>query len=193
MQAIRCELCGSNELVKSGGMFVCQYCGTKYTTEEARKLVVEATVTLQGSVQVNGIPTVNNTITRAREFESAGDFDSAETYYNRVLDADPTNAEARAGLARIERYVYGPNLTVDFSKGNSGSVVTLFVDGKRVAQIWGGNIQSFTIPYGEHTVGVAGGLMKCKHPVRIMIKRNARFLMVTKFKGLSAVFQVYRQ
>ena len=36
-----CELCGSTELVKSEGMFICQGCGTKYTLDEARKLMAD--------------------------------------------------------------------------------------------------------------------------------------------------------
>lgn len=34
-----CELCGSSDFLKDEGMFVCQGCGTKYTLEEARKLM----------------------------------------------------------------------------------------------------------------------------------------------------------
>ena len=36
MKAIQCELCGSNDLVKQNGVYVCQYCGTQYTIEEAK-------------------------------------------------------------------------------------------------------------------------------------------------------------
>ena len=36
-----CELCGSSDFVKSEGMFVCQGCGTKYSPEEAQKLMKE--------------------------------------------------------------------------------------------------------------------------------------------------------
>ena len=35
MKKIQCELCGSNNLVKEDGYFVCQYCGTKYSLEDA--------------------------------------------------------------------------------------------------------------------------------------------------------------
>lgn len=49
MQAIVCELCGSNDLLKQDGVFVCQHCGTKYTLEEARKLM--GTVSIQGTVE----------------------------------------------------------------------------------------------------------------------------------------------
>ena len=44
MQAIKCELCGSNQLIKKDGFFQCEHCGTKYTLEEARKLIVSGTV-----------------------------------------------------------------------------------------------------------------------------------------------------
>ena len=35
MKPLKCEICGSSELTKKDGMFVCDYCGTKYTIEEA--------------------------------------------------------------------------------------------------------------------------------------------------------------
>ena len=41
MKAMVCEMCGSTELVKQNGMYVCQYCGTKYSVEEAKKLRCE--------------------------------------------------------------------------------------------------------------------------------------------------------
>ncbi len=34
-----CELCGGDNLVKEGDFFVCQGCGTKYSLEDARKLM----------------------------------------------------------------------------------------------------------------------------------------------------------
>ncbi|MGN0302377.1 MAG: leucine-rich repeat domain-containing protein, partial [Anaerotardibacter sp.] len=42
MKKIVCELCGSSSLTKEAdGMFHCQDCGTSYTVEAARKLLVE--------------------------------------------------------------------------------------------------------------------------------------------------------
>ena len=38
MKALTCEMCGSTNLIKEGGVFVCQSCGCKYTVEEAKKL-----------------------------------------------------------------------------------------------------------------------------------------------------------
>ena len=41
MKALACEMCGSQDLVKTDGMYVCQNCGTRYTVEEAKKMMVE--------------------------------------------------------------------------------------------------------------------------------------------------------
>ena len=42
MAQLTCELCGSTQFVKDGGVFVCQGCGTKYTVEEARAMLAAA-------------------------------------------------------------------------------------------------------------------------------------------------------
>ena len=41
MKALVCEMCNSNDIVKQDGYYVCQTCGTKYSVEEARKLMIE--------------------------------------------------------------------------------------------------------------------------------------------------------
>ena len=38
MSIIKCEMCGSNRLIKSDGVYQCEFCGTKYTPEEAKNL-----------------------------------------------------------------------------------------------------------------------------------------------------------
>lgn len=54
MKALKCELCGSNELVKQDDYFVCQSCGTKYTPEAAQKLIIDidSPVPIVGAVEV---------------------------------------------------------------------------------------------------------------------------------------------
>ena len=41
MKQLICEMCGGNDLIKQDGVFVCQNCGTKYTVEEAKKMMKE--------------------------------------------------------------------------------------------------------------------------------------------------------
>ena len=99
MKAMICEMCGGNEVVKTGGMYVCQYCGTKYDVEEARKLIVE----ISGPVAVDGIATVDNLMERAQEFLDKGDERKALEYVERVLDIDAHHERARAMQTAIQR------------------------------------------------------------------------------------------
>lgn len=46
-------MCGGTDLIKQDGVFVCQYCGTKYSVEEARKMMIDGTVDVQGTVKID--------------------------------------------------------------------------------------------------------------------------------------------
>ena len=50
--AIVCEMCGSSNLIKQNGVFVCQSCGIKYSLEEARKLMAGGTVDIVKTANV---------------------------------------------------------------------------------------------------------------------------------------------
>ena len=41
MKQLTCEMCGSTDLMKDGGVFVCQSCGCKYSVEEAKRMIRE--------------------------------------------------------------------------------------------------------------------------------------------------------
>lgn len=50
MKALVCELCGGNELTKEDdGFFHCVHCGTKYTVEAARKLMIDGVVQVKAA------------------------------------------------------------------------------------------------------------------------------------------------
>ena len=51
MKRLVCEMCGSADLVKDEGVFVCQSCGCKYSVAEARKMMTEETVQVEWTVQ----------------------------------------------------------------------------------------------------------------------------------------------
>ena len=53
MKRLTCEMCGSTDLIKQDGVFVCQTCGCKYSIEEAKKMMVEGTVEVTGTVKVD--------------------------------------------------------------------------------------------------------------------------------------------
>jgi hypothetical protein len=95
MKSLTCELCGGNSLVKQGGMFVCEHCGTKYTPEEARKLMVEVSVNISGSrIKVDTSDELANLYQVARRARTSGDNENAERYYEMIYLRDPSSWEA---------------------------------------------------------------------------------------------------
>ena len=86
MQAIRCEICGSLDIVKKDGFFVCQYCGARYSAEEARRLL--------GTVRIDRSEDIENCLTLGRRAISEGNYPKAEEYYELVLRNQPDNLEA---------------------------------------------------------------------------------------------------
>ena len=60
MKQLTCEMCGSTDLLKQDGVFVCQTCGTKYSVEEAKKMMIEGTVDVSGSsVKIDNTDSIN--------------------------------------------------------------------------------------------------------------------------------------
>ena len=53
MRELTREMCGSTDLVKQDGVFVCQSCGCKYSVEEAKKMMIDGTVEVTGTVKVD--------------------------------------------------------------------------------------------------------------------------------------------
>lgn len=94
MNKMKCELCGSTDFMKEDGVFVCQYCGTKYSPEEARKMMIEGTVDVQGTVKVDNTSFVQKYLANARRAKQKEDWEEVEKYYNLVEQNDPSNIEA---------------------------------------------------------------------------------------------------
>ena len=88
MKQLKCEMCGSTDLIKQDGMFVCQVCGTKYSVEEAKKMMIE------GTVRVDNSHMVENYLTMAKTAQEAGNYTEAELYCNKVIEIEPTNYKA---------------------------------------------------------------------------------------------------
>ena len=65
MKQLTCEMCGSTDLIKQDGVFVCETCGTKYSVEEAKKMMVEGTVEVAGTVKIDDSAKIANYYTIA--------------------------------------------------------------------------------------------------------------------------------
>lgn len=83
MKKLVCELCGSNDFTKDNeGLFVCDFCRTKYTPEQAQKLMVE------GVVQIDRSGEVNNLTVLASTALEHGNIPEAEKYALSILEID---------------------------------------------------------------------------------------------------------
>lgn len=94
MKQLTCEMCGSTELMKQDGVFVCQTCGTKYSVEEAKKMMVEGTVEVAGTVKVDDSAKIENYYTIAENAYDASNKKEAESYCNKIIEVDPNNYKA---------------------------------------------------------------------------------------------------
>lgn len=95
MKQLTCEMCGSTDLMKQDGVFVCQSCGTKYSVEEAKKMMVEGTVDVSGStIKVDTSGELANLYQIARRAKDDNNGENAAKYYDMVLMKDPASWEA---------------------------------------------------------------------------------------------------
>lgn len=90
MKAFVCEMCGSNDLVKKDGFFVCQYCGVKYSLEEAKNLMIEVT----GKVKIDNSDELNNLYIVARRARQDNNYVAAQKFYDQIVVKDPNSWEA---------------------------------------------------------------------------------------------------
>lgn len=95
MKVIVCELCGNQEFKKVDGMFVCEQCGTKYSVEDAQKLMVELNGSSNSSSGNSGSnKKLSNLYERARKSLEVDDLEHAAEYYMQILDENPNDWEA---------------------------------------------------------------------------------------------------
>ena len=102
MKQLTCEMCGSNDLLKQEGVFVCQTCGCKYSVEEAKRMMIEGTVEVKGAVQVDKNNEIDALLKRVFMFLEEEKWKEADEYCEKVLDIDPENPEAYLGKLMVE-------------------------------------------------------------------------------------------
>ena len=94
MKQLTCEMCGSTELLKQDGVFVCQTCGCKYSVEEAKKMMIEGTVDVQGTIKVDESVKIDNYLSLAEAAFEGQDEKSVIEYVDKALEIDINNRRA---------------------------------------------------------------------------------------------------
>ena len=81
MKQLTCEMCGSTDLMKQDGVFVCQSCGCKYSVEEAKRMMIEGSVDVSGStVKVDNSAFVEKSLENAHRALEKADWEEVEKY-----------------------------------------------------------------------------------------------------------------
>ena len=101
MKQLTCEMCGGTDLIKQDGVFVCQSCGMKYSVEEAKKMMIEGTVHVVGSVSIDNAGSYDRIVELAKDAFADGMWESAYDYYCQAVAIKPNDAESvlRQGLS----------------------------------------------------------------------------------------------
>ena len=108
MKALTCEMCGSTEIVRQDGLYVCQACGTKYSKEDAKKMMSEETIKVEGIIKVDVTEELANLKTLARRASQANDWDRAYVYYERILLINPDDCGANYNLQFYKAFFANP-------------------------------------------------------------------------------------
>lgn len=66
MKKLICEMCGGNDLIREEGFVVCQYCGTKYTLEQADRMAAGEIVHIGGTVSIDNRERISTLLESAR-------------------------------------------------------------------------------------------------------------------------------
>jgi len=90
MKQLVCEMCGSTDLMKQEGVFVCQTCGTKYSVEDAKKMMME----VEGTVNVQNAAQLDNLMNLAHSSFDSKNYAKAEDFCNQVIAMNDQNYDA---------------------------------------------------------------------------------------------------
>jgi len=105
----RCTNCGGIlQVDPNQEAAVCQFCHTPFIVEKA---ISNYNVTVAGNMQianatvnVQGLD-VKNLLSRAEEFVAQKKYRKAKEYFNKVLDIDINNSEARDGVSKMDEAI----------------------------------------------------------------------------------------
>ncbi|MEA5459931.1 CFI-box-CTERM domain-containing protein [Arcicella sp. LKC2W] len=94
MKVLTCEICDSTNLIKEDGVFICQSCSTKYSVEEAKKMIIDGTIEVTGTVKIDTSSELTNLYEVARRAKDSHNNENALRYYDMILVKDPSSWEA---------------------------------------------------------------------------------------------------
>lgn len=104
MKRLTCEMCGGTDLIKQDGVFVCQSCGCKYSVEEAKKMMVEGTVEVTGTVKLDKNAELAACLRLFEDAYTSGNLEYAYKHASRATEIDPASPDAWLAKMRASEY-----------------------------------------------------------------------------------------
>lgn len=195
MKQLTCEMCGGTDLMKQDGAFVCQNCGMKYSVEEAKKMMIEGTVDVQGTVKVDNSAFVEKYLANARRALEKEDWEDVEKYYNMVEQNAPHNMEAvffssygKAMLSMTDSDYYKRQQKFTVLNKSISVINDYFEETNEDKEVVLRRISSYikkmynvTYVYTENIFGVVGSNSWCK-----IILNSVRNAFLTELKQIAA-------
>ncbi len=183
----KCTNCGGVlDVDPSQEAAVCRFCDSAFIVQKA---IQNYNLNIQNSnitiahANIQTGPSVDNLILRAKEFASKHDFQTAKSYYNKVLDIDVNNRDAREGLDILNNYVHSVYRVHSFQVGAQiingfKFFLTAYFTRFIVEQVAGNNVVKVTgIPFEDITKIDIIKKNKTTCGVRITTKANTTVLM----------------
>lgn len=116
MAALQCEFCGGKLITKAGGICECDSCGMEFDKTWVKEKIqeikgtvkVEGTVEVTGSVKIDGPVKIEGGVSaesllkRGQLALEDGDWDNANGYFEKALDAAPECAEGYLGKLMVQ-------------------------------------------------------------------------------------------
>ena len=90
MPTLICDICGGRLKMGKGKIAVCESCGMEHSVERVREKIQE----IKGTVHVDNAHLIENFLSMAQDAYSTKNYAEAERYCNKVLENDPSHAEA---------------------------------------------------------------------------------------------------
>ncbi|MDR0911590.1 MAG: TFIIB-type zinc finger domain-containing protein [Methanobrevibacter sp.] len=164
MEKLACEICGSTDIIKEDGLFVCQSCGVKYSIDEVKSLM--GTVKIDNSSEIQNLKILAD---RALENQQ---YDEGYKYYEKILIAETDNYEAIFNMSLCKFWtstIGNPNLDGVVSSAKSAiDIAKTKLDAKKL---------------NDFVYIVALKISNCANSLFIQMETNINLSAMTKGNG----------
>ena len=132
MKALTCEMCGSTNIVREDGLFICKSCGTRYSPNQVKKM---SGLNSKASEAGFGVVDIDNALKLARIAINGSNPKEALEYANRILETACSCLEAwQLKMEALDKTAYFYHFHVEDVIA-VGEVIIKLTDGQKENEI----------------------------------------------------------